>query len=142
MTDGLSDLPTAGMAAIGLLLAMLWAALYYPMALLVAGYTNSFTSTINPIVGLATVGRLGLDYVKAYFMCLFVFGLQIAFVLMVSMLGPVADDVLSNKMLAGVAYFVEYVLRGAVVFIGSMITAALLGLLLFKRPDVVAVDDL
>lgn len=138
--NGLPNLASAGAAAVGFLLALAWAALYYPMALLVAGYTNAFFSTINPIIGVSTVLRLGFDYVKAYAMCLVVLGLQIVCVLLVGLLGPIAD-VLPNKVLAAVAYFVQYVLQGGVVFVASMITAAVLGLVLYKRPDVIGADD-
>ena len=34
----------------------------------VAGYTRSFTATVNPLVGLDTIKRLGADYVKIFLM--------------------------------------------------------------------------
>ena len=49
-------------------LAALWGAFYFPAACAVAGYTRSFTATINPLVGLDTIRHLGFDYVKILFM--------------------------------------------------------------------------
>lgn len=49
-------------------LAFLWGAFYFPAACAVAGYTRSFTATINPLVGLDTIRRLGFDYVKILLM--------------------------------------------------------------------------
>jgi hypothetical protein len=46
----------------------LWGAFYFPAACAVAGYTRSFTATINPVVGLDTIKRLGGTYVKLLFM--------------------------------------------------------------------------
>jgi hypothetical protein len=49
-------------------LTFLWGAFYFPAACTVAGYTRSFMATINPLVGLDTIKRLGFDYVKILFM--------------------------------------------------------------------------
>ena len=49
-------------------LALLWGLFYFPAACVVAGYTRSFVATVNPLVGLDTIKRLGLDYVKLLFM--------------------------------------------------------------------------
>lgn len=46
----------------------LWGVLFFPAACLVAGYTRSFLATLNPLVGLDTIRRLGGDYVKILFM--------------------------------------------------------------------------
>src|SRR5690606_6332074 len=42
----------------------LWGAFYFPAACAVAGYTRSFTATISPLIGLDTIKRLGMSYVK------------------------------------------------------------------------------
>lgn len=49
-----------------LLLAIGWGIFYYPMALAVAGYTQTFGSVINPLVGLDTIKRMGTTYFKAF----------------------------------------------------------------------------
>lgn len=51
-------------------LALLWGLFYFPAACAVAGYTRSFVATINPLVGLDTIKRLGVDYVKILLMSL------------------------------------------------------------------------
>ncbi|HQX56298.1 MAG TPA: hypothetical protein PLP07_10235 [Pyrinomonadaceae bacterium] len=44
-------------------IAILWGLLYFPAACAVAGYTRSFTATMNPLVGLDTIKRLGTSYI-------------------------------------------------------------------------------
>jgi hypothetical protein len=51
---------------LALLLSLVWAVFYGPMALAVAGYTQQFTSVINPLVGLDTIRRMGGTYFKAF----------------------------------------------------------------------------
>lgn len=131
----LGDLLTTG---IGMVLGLLWALFYYPMALLVGGYTSSFVATANPLVGLATMTRLGLDYVKAYVMLLGIYILQ---TIAVAILGNIGEGFNAiNTLMGAVGYLVQYILQGAVWFYASMVMAGLLGLLLYKRPDVVDVD--
>jgi hypothetical protein len=50
------------------LIALLWGLLYFPAACVVAGYSRSFIATINPLVGLDTIKRLGGTYVKILLM--------------------------------------------------------------------------
>ncbi len=54
------------------LIALLWGLLYFPAACVVAGYSRSFLATINPLVGLDTMKRLGGTYVKILLMGLVV----------------------------------------------------------------------
>ena len=49
-------------------LCLLWGLFYFPAACAVAGYTRSFGATLNPTVGLDTIRRLGMDYVKILLM--------------------------------------------------------------------------
>ena len=49
-------------------IALLWGLFYFPAACAVAGYSRSFMATINPMVGLDTIKRLGFDYVKILLM--------------------------------------------------------------------------
>ncbi len=44
--------------------SLLWGLFYFPAANIVAGYTRSFSATINPSVGFDTIKRLGADYAK------------------------------------------------------------------------------
>lgn len=45
-------------------ITFLWGAFLFPAACAVAGYSKSFVATINPLVCLDTVRRLGFDYIK------------------------------------------------------------------------------
>lgn len=49
-------------------LCLLWGLFYFPAACAVAAYTRSFTAAVNPTVGIDTIRRLGLAYVKILFM--------------------------------------------------------------------------
>ncbi len=54
-----------GMGAVFLLfagIALIWGFLYFPAACAVAGYTRSFTATLNPTIGIDTIRRLGSTY--------------------------------------------------------------------------------
>jgi hypothetical protein len=57
------------------LLTGLWAVFYAPIALVVAALSRSFGSTLNPLVGLDTVRRMGLTYAQAW---LIYFGILVA----------------------------------------------------------------
>ncbi len=53
-------------------IALIWGLFYFPVACGVAGYTRSFGATINPLVGLDTIRRLGIDYAKLLAMSLLI----------------------------------------------------------------------
>ncbi len=119
----------AGIALAGLfLLAIVWAIFYYPMALAVAGYTQSFGSVINPMVGLDTIRRMGSTYFKAFGMVLliqlvaFVINVIVSFVT-----APLALPFLGNLP----AKFID----GTFTFYFNLVIACLLGLSLYKCAD-------
>lgn len=61
----MSDFSTIGVPLLILtFLAFLWGIFYFPAACAVSGYTRSFAATVNPLVGLDTIKRMGFDYVK------------------------------------------------------------------------------
>ena len=128
-----------GFGAVLVMLAALWFIFYYPMALLVAGYTGGFLATLNPIMGLATMVRLGFDYAKAYGMYVIVLvGYWIVYATL-GVIGPAFK--MGGTIVEAIGYLVQYMLQGALYFFASMVIAAVLGLLLYKRQDVVGVDD-
>lgn len=115
------------------LLALGWAAFYYPMALLVAGWTESFKSVVNPLVGLDTMRHMGATYFKAFLMyaaveaASFFVGLFIALVT-----APFSMPFIGNlpgKFIAG-----------AVTFYSSLVIACVLGLALFKSADRLGIE--
>ena len=115
------------------LLALAWAVFYYPMALLVAGWTESFKSIINPLVGLDTMRHMGLNYLKAFAMYLAVYVASI-----------VANAVISLATSPFDMPFVGNVpgrfLGGFVTFYTSLVVACILGLSLFKSADRLGIE--
>jgi hypothetical protein len=110
------------------LLAFAWAVFYYPMALTVAGYTEDFWSTVNPLIGLDTIRRMGLVYVKAFLMylCLEVVGL-VASVIIYMVTAPFDLPFIGNLP----ARFLD----GMVTFYINLVLACILGLALYKCAD-------
>lgn len=134
---GLEDLGDLATMGVGLLVAVAWAAFYYPMALLVAGYTADFLSVVNPLVGLATMKQMGFVYVKAYVMC-FVIGVIQAIV--GGMLGAFDGYIEQLPTLAGgMLFLLLSIAQGGIWFYASMVTAAVLGLAVYKKADALGV---
>jgi hypothetical protein len=111
-----------------LLLSLAWGIFYYPMALAVAGYTESFGSVINPLVGLDTIRRMGGTYFKAFGMVLLIqiVGFVVAFVVAV-ITAPFTLPFVGNLP----ATFID----GSVSFYFNLVVACILGLSLYKCAD-------
>jgi hypothetical protein len=110
------------------LLAICWAIFYYPMALAVAGYTEDFWSTVNPLIGLDTIRRMGLVYVKAFLMCLCMMAVGLVLSMMIYMaMAPFDMPFVGNLP----ARFFD----GMVTFYINLVIACVLGLALFKCAD-------
>jgi hypothetical protein len=119
----------AGIAFVLLFMAGLaWGVFYYPMALTVAGYTQSFGSVINPLVGLDTIRRMRGTYFKAFGMVLLlqIVGL-IASVIVAIVTSPFSLPWVGNLP----AKFID----GSVTFYFNLVIACLLGLSLYKCAD-------
>lgn len=112
---------------------ILWAIFYYPMALAVAGYTQSFGAVINPTVGLDTIRRMGSTYFKAFGMVLliqfagFIIGAIVALIT-----SPLSLPFMGNLP----ARFID----GTVTFYFNLVVACLLGLSLYKCADRLGID--
>src|SRR5213080_630602 len=118
----------------GILLAMLllagvaWAIFYYPMALAVAGYTQSVGAVINPMVGLDTIRRMGATYFKAFGMVLLIQAAGLIVGVVISVItAPLALPFFGN--LPGT--FID----GTITFYFNLVIACLLGISLFKCGD-------
>ena len=111
-----------------LLLSIAWGIFYYPMALAVAGYTETFGSVINPLVGLDTIRRMGGTYFKAFGMVLLIqiVGLVVGLIVAV-ITAPFTLPFFGNLP----AMFID----GAVTFYFNLVVACILGLSLFKCAD-------
>jgi hypothetical protein len=111
-----------------LLLSLGWGIFYYPMALAVAGYTESFGSVINPLVGLDTIRRMGGTYFKAFGMVLLIQIVGFVVALIVGVItAPFALPFVGNLP----ATFID----GSVTFYFNLVVACILGLSLFKCAD-------
>ena len=110
------------------LLALCWAIFYYPMALAVAGYTEDFWSTVNPLIGIDTIRRMGMVYVKAFLMCLSMLAVGLVLSTIIYMVtAPFNMPLVGNLP----ARFLD----GMVTFYINLVIACILGLALFKCAD-------
>src|SRR5687768_6060388 len=111
-----------------LLVSLAWGIFYYPMALAVAGYTESFGSVINPMVGLDTIRRMGGTYFKAFGMVLVIQMVGFVVAVIVAMItAPFALPFFGNLP----ATFID----GSLTFYFNLVIACILGLSLFKCAD-------
>ncbi|HKG14390.1 MAG TPA: B-box zinc finger protein [Pyrinomonadaceae bacterium] len=115
------------------LVALAWAAFYYPMALLVAGWTESFKSIINPLVGLDTMRHMGLNYFKAFAMYLAVYAAG-------GILNAVVAFATSPFDMPFVGNVPARFIGGFVTFYTSLVIACVLGLSLFKSADRLGIE--
>lgn len=116
-----------------MLVALAWGIFYYPMALAVAGYTQSFGSVINPLVGLDTIRRMGGTYFKAFGMILLVQVVSFVVAIIVSVItSPFALPFIGNLP----ATFID----GSLTFYFNLVVACVLGLSLFKCADRLGIE--
>ena len=116
--------------AIGLLLLLFaaWGFFYYPMALTVAGYTQSFGSVLNPLVGLDTIRRMGATYFKA-------FGMVIAVQVVAFVVGVIIAVITSPLALPFMGNVVGNFINAQFTFYFNLVIACVLGLSLYKCAD-------
>ncbi|MDQ3472340.1 MAG: hypothetical protein M3447_01245 [Acidobacteriota bacterium] len=116
-----------------LLLAIGWGIFYYPMALAVAGYTQTFGSVINPLVGIDTIKRMGATYFKA-------FGLVLMVQIVGGIIGIIVAIILSPFALPFVGNLPAMFVDGSLTFYFNLVIACVLGLSLFKCADRLGID--
>ncbi len=122
-----------GLILVLALLALGWAVVYHPMALLVAGWTESLKSVLNPLVGLDTMRHMGLTYFKAFLMYLAVQAVSLVLTFVVGLVtAPFDMPFIGN--LPGTF------LGGVVTFYTSLVIACVLGLALFKSADRLGIE--
>lgn len=114
-----------------LLLAVtfLWGIFYYPAACAVAGYTRSFMATINPLVGLDTIKRLGGTYVLLLIMSLLL-------VFATAFVGGIASTLLAAFDMPSVGNIPATFISSIVGFYTYVVFACTLGYALFKKAEV------
>ncbi len=107
---------------------LLWGLFYFPAACAVAGYTRSFTATINPLVGLDTIKRLG----GSYFLIL-VMGLILA--IMSGMVSGVFELIFSPFDMPTVGNLPAKFFGSIFGFYISVVFSCILGYALYKKAD-------
>ena len=106
----------------------LWGLFYFPAACAVAGYTRSFGATVNPLVGLDTIKRLGGTYIKILFM---------GFLLLLAsgIVSGLLSLIFSSFDLPGFGNVPAKWLGAVFTFYISVIFSCILGYALFKAAD-------
>jgi hypothetical protein len=124
-----------GGVLIGVLFLVLiaWGLFYYPMALTVAGYTQSFGSVINPLVGLDTIRRMGTTYFKA-------FGMVVIVLVVSSVVGILVSIITAPFNLPFMGNLPAHFINGSFAFYFNLVIACILGLSLFKCADRLGID--
>ncbi len=118
---------TAPVAVVGFI-ALLWGLFFMPAACAVAGYTRSFMATINPLVGLDTIRRLGGDYAKLLMMCAMLVVLWIVVLLVAGMLlSPFGLPAVGNIPAKIISLFIG--------FYFTVVFSCILGFALYKASD-------
>ena len=119
----------AGIAiGILMLLSIGWGIFYYPMALTVAGYTQSLGSVLNPLVGLDTIRRMGTTYFKGFAMVMLV--QIVSFVI-----GGIVSVITAPLTLPYMGNLVGNFITATFTFYFNLVIACILGLSLFKCAD-------
>ncbi len=109
-------------------ISLIWGIIYFPMAMIVASYTRKISMTLNPLVGIDTIKRLGFDYVKILFFnfLLYLVGGGVGLIIM---------SVLAPLNLEGYINFPGLILTGIVSFYLSIVFSTLIGFALYKNLD-------
>ena len=111
-----------------LIISLLWAIFYLPMALTIAGYTRSLAATLNPLVGIGTMRKMGGVYVAAFFFCLIVQGANLLLSGFIGYLTKPFELPLVGNLPGGF-------LTAMCSFYFSLVIAFLLGSALYKTAD-------
>jgi hypothetical protein len=124
----MGNLATIGIPLLLLaVLALLWGLFYFPAACMVAGYTRSFAATINPMVGIDTIKRMGFDYVKVCLMSL------ILLFIIPAIIGGILGVILKAFDMPGVGNLPATALGSLFTFYFSVVFSLVLGYALYKN---------
>lgn len=109
-------------------ITLLWGLFFFPAACAVAGYTKSFFATINPLVGLDTIRRLGFSYIKILLM-------GFLLIVMSGIVGAILSALFSPLALPGMGNLPAKALGSIVTFYVYVVFSCILGYALFKSAD-------
>jgi hypothetical protein len=122
------------------ILALCWLLCYYPLAVLVAGDTQRFMATINPLTGLNAIRRTGGAYWKLFLMYLGLIGLTGAFVVAILMV-TIPHNLLTGlgviwlPVISLLIFLPLSIGLGLLIFYMNIVIACLIGRTLFKSAD-------
>jgi hypothetical protein len=111
----------------------LWGVFYFPAACAVAGYTRSFTATINPIVGIDTIKRMGGTYVKVLLM-------GSALMLVSLFVGAIVGAILSPFDLPNFGNLPAKAIGGLLGFYLWVVFSCILGYAIYKKSDALQIQ--
>lgn len=109
-------------------ITLIWGLFFFPAASAVAGYTRSFVATINPLVGLDTIRRLGVDYIKILLMGVLL--LVIAFFVSLAL-----SIVFAAFAMAGMGNLPAQAIGSFITFYFWVVFCCILGFALFKNSE-------
>lgn len=109
-------------------ITFVWGLFLFPAACAVAGYSKSFLATINPLISLDTIKRLGVDYVKILLM---------GFVLLVAsvIVSTILSLIFAPLNLPGLGNLPATAVGALFTFYLVAVFSCLLGYALYKRAD-------
>lgn len=107
---------------------LLWALFYFPAACAVAGYTRSFTATLNPAVGIDTIRRLGTNYLKILAMGFLIFCAY-------SFVAGVIETIFEPFDVPGLGNLPARAIASLFGFYFSVVFSCVLGFAMFKASD-------
>ena len=109
-------------------ITFLWGCIFFPAACAVAGYSKSFVATINPLVGLDTMKRLGATYLK-------ILAMGFVLVLMAGFVSFVIGAILSPLELPRMGNLPATGITALFTFYFWTVFSCIIGYALFKKAD-------
>jgi hypothetical protein len=109
-------------------ITFLWGCIFFPAACAVAGYSKSFIATINPLVGLDTMKRLGGAYLK-------ILAMGFVLVVMAGLVSIVVGAILSPLNLPRMGNVPATGITALFTFYFWTVFSCIIGYALFKKAD-------
>ena len=122
------------------ILALCWLLCYYPLAVLVAGDTQRFATTINPLTGLKAISRIGGNYWKLFLIYLGLIGLT-GVIGVATLMVMIPHNLLTGlgviwlPVISLLIFLPLSIGLGLLIFYLNIVIACLIGRTLFKSAD-------
>lgn len=109
-------------------ITFLWGLFLFPASCAVAGYSRTFAATINPLVALDTIKRLGIDYVK-------ILGMGLVLLFLSLLVGVILGAVFSVFNMPAIGNLPATAIGAMFTFYLWAVFSCILGYALFKNAD-------